>query len=54
MEIVSIKDKVAQKSLEKLDIPGIEKNEGKTHWSMCPLCFTKHVSIQAECFTCQK
>ena len=25
VEIISIKDKVAQKSLEKLDIPGIEK-----------------------------
>ena len=39
MEIVSIKDKVAKKSLEKLDIPGIEKMKEKLT-GQCLFMFT--------------
>ena len=39
MEILSIKDKVAQKSLEKLDIPGIEKMKEKLT-GQCVFMFT--------------
>ena len=39
VEIISIKDKVAQKSLEKLDIPGIEKMKEKLT-GQCVFMFT--------------
>ena len=39
VEILSIKDKVAQKSLEKLDIPGIEKMKEKLT-GQCVFMFT--------------
>jgi len=39
VEIISIKDKVVQKSLEKLDIPGIEKMKEKLT-GQCLLMFT--------------
>ena len=39
VEIVSIKDKIAQKSLEKLDIPGIEKMKEKLT-GQCLFMFT--------------
>ena len=39
VEIISIKDKIAQKSLEKLDIPGIEKMKEKLS-GQCLFMFT--------------
>ena len=39
VEIISIKDKVAQRSLEKLDIPGIEKMKEKLT-GQCVFMFT--------------
>ena len=53
VEIVSIKDKIAKKAFEKLDVPGAEKMK-EMLTGQCVFHVYKHVSVQAKCSTWQK